>query len=88
MATGEGLVEGRIGGFRYEVRILRAPVSYGLNPQSLYKGRGRITSLTLWAPRPGTTLERKVARYDSGWIFGRQNHVALLARLLSRLDPA
>lgn len=87
MATDNDRLEGRIAGFRYEVRILRAPVSYGLNPRHLYKGYGRITSLTLYAPRPGTTLERKVARYFGGWLFGRQHHLALLAQLVSRLDP-
>ena len=81
-------LEGRIGGFRYEARLARAPVSYGLNPRSLYKGQGRITALSLFAPHPGTSLERRVARYAGGWIFGRQHHLALLAKLVSRLDPA
>ena len=39
----DGVLEGEFGRYAWEARLARAPVSYGLNPQTLYKGyEGRV----------------------------------------------
>jgi hypothetical protein len=82
----DGTVEGEAGSFCWEARLARAPVSYGLNPKTLYKGRGRVARLVLYERLPGTGLRQKVAAYNQGWLFGRQAHAPLLSRLVRYLE--
>ncbi|MFZ5815191.1 MAG: DUF7678 domain-containing protein [Bacillota bacterium] len=82
----DGLVRGECGSYRWEARLARGPVSYGLHPSTLYKGEGRIARLVLYEPIPGTRLQRKVAAYDRGWQFGRQQHIHLLQRVVRYLE--
>lgn len=82
----DGLMRGECGAYHWEVRLTRGPVSYGLDPQTLYKGRGRIARLILYEAIPGTSLQRKVAAYDRGWRFGRQQHIAVLRRVVGYIE--
>lgn len=82
----DGVVHGECGGLRWEARLTRGPVSYGLNPATLYKGGGRIARLVLYQPIPGTRLDRKVAAFDKGWQFGRQQHLSALRRVVTYLE--
>lgn len=82
----DGLMRGECGPYRWEANLARGPVSYGLDPKSLYKGAGRIKRLVLFAMIPGTGLTRKVAAFDRGWLFGRQQHIAVLTRLVGYLE--
>lgn len=82
----DGLICGEIGHHRWEVRRARGPVSYGLNPQSLYKGAGRIVRLVLFAHIPGTGCWRKVAAFDRGWQFGRAEYLSAIRRVVRYLE--
>mgnify|MGYP000002602815 CR=1 FL=1 len=82
----DGLLRGECGAYRWEVRLTRGPVSYGIDPVTLYKGRGRVARLVLYAPIPGTRLMRKVAAFDRGWRFGRQEHLPILRRVVGYLE--
>lgn len=81
-----GRVSGIIDDYRWEAYVAREPVSYGLNPQNLYKGRGRVVRLVLFVPVIGGRLWRKVASYNRGWLFGRKAHLRLLARVVAELE--
>ena len=82
----DGLVRGESGGFRWEVRLARGPVSYGIDPETLYKGQGRVARLVLYAPVGGTGLHRKVAAFDRGWLFGRKEHLTVIRRIVAYLE--
>ena len=86
--TRDGLVRGELGPYRWEARLTRGPVSYCLDPRTLYKGRGRIARLILWQQIPGTRLCRKVAAFDRGWLFGRKAHLTAIAKVVRYLDCA
>lgn len=81
-----GAFSGVTGGLKWEAYLANGPVSYGLDPATLYKGRGRIVRLVLYAPVPGTTAWRKVASYHRGWVFGRTRHLPVLRTVVSRLE--
>ena len=81
----DGLMRGRCGGIIWEARMARGPVSYGLEPQSLYKGQGRIVRLVLYEALAAGTL-RKVAAFDRGWQFGRKEHVGVVQRVVRFLE--
>lgn len=80
-----GACGGTVEGYRWEAYLAREPVSYGLNPQTLYKGEGRIVRLELLAPVAGRVW-RRVAVYNRGWVFGRKAYLPVLARLVRELD--
>ncbi len=80
------LYSGQLGDYRFEVRLTRDPVSYGLDPHSLYKGKGRVARLTLYRSLGPTGLNRKVAHFDGGWHFGRKSHLRVIARLVRLLE--
>ena len=82
----DGLLRGESGTFRWEARVTRGPVSYGIHPETLYKGQGRIARLVLYAPVAGTGLHRKVAAFDRGWIFGRKDHLPTIHRVVAYLE--
>lgn len=84
----DGLVRGEAGNYTWEVRLTRGPVSYGLDPESLYKGHGRIARLVLYEALPGTRVARKVALFDRGWQFGRKEHLAIVQRVVRYLRNA
>lgn len=82
----DGVLRGECGAYRWEARLTRGPVSYGLDPGTLYKGAGRIVRLILYEAIPGTRLHRKVAAYDRGWQFGRQQYMKILQRVVHYLE--
>ncbi|MEW8979163.1 MAG: hypothetical protein AB2385_12220 [Symbiobacterium sp.] len=86
VGTRDGLLRGECGPYHWEVRLTRGPVSYGLDPVTLYKGRGRIARLVLYAPIPGTRLLRKVAAFDRGWLFGRRRYLAVVQRVVGYVE--
>ncbi|BDG61398.1 hypothetical protein caldi_24880 [Caldinitratiruptor microaerophilus] len=81
-----GHVEGILGSYRWEAFLARAPVSYGLDTATLYKGSGRIVRLALYARLPGTRLWRKVAAYHRGWLFGRRRYLDVLRRVVDEIE--
>lgn len=81
----DGLVRGELGRYRWEARLTRGPVSYGLNPETLLKGSGRIARLVLYEQIPGMRHGRKVAAFERGWQFGRKEYLALIRRVVSYL---
>lgn len=82
----DGLLRGEAGPFHWEARLARGPVSYGLNPRTLYKGGGRVARLVLYRQVGETACTRKVAAFDGGWQFGRKAYLALLARIVAFLE--
>lgn len=86
VGTRDGLVRGEFGRYRWEVRLARGPVSYGLDPATLYKGPGRIARLVLYERIDGTGCCRKAAAFDRGWQFGRKEHLAAIARVVRYLE--
>lgn len=82
----DGLVKGECGQYHWEARLARGKVSYGLDPETLYKGQGRIARLVLYEKIPGTSLHRKVAAYDKGWQFGRRHYMRVLQSVAQYLD--
>jgi hypothetical protein len=82
----DGLMRGEFGAFSWEARLTRGPVSYGLDPATLYKGKGRIARLILYEAIPGTKHQRKVAVYDRGWQFGRRPYEGVLKRIVTFLE--
>lgn len=82
----DGLVRGEVGRYSWEARLTRGPVSYGLDPETLYKGCGRIARLVLYEALPGTGVRRKVAAFDRGWQFGRKEHLSAIRRVVSYLE--
>jgi hypothetical protein len=82
----DGLLRGEIGSYCWEARLARGPVSFGLDPETLYKGRGRIARLILYRRMGQTGCTRKVAAFDRGWRFGRKAHLPLLARIVAYLE--
>lgn len=83
---GAGTRTGRLSGYRYEAHLARGPVSYGLDPRSLYKGWGRVVRLVLYRPVPGTTLWVRAAVYHRGWLRGRKAHLELVRRVVELLE--
>lgn len=88
-----GIVRGRYGRFTWEARVGRQPLSYGINPESLYKGGGRIARLVLYEPTghtpAGEPVMRKVAAFNGqagGWLFGRKRHLRVLGPLVRSLE--
>lgn len=84
----DGVMHGECGPYRWEARLTRGPVSYGLDPGTLYKGQGRVARLVLYEAIAGTGLGRKVAAYDRGWQYGRRQYMAVLKRVVSYLEKA
>lgn len=84
----EGYVRGELGSYIYEARLTRGTVSYGLDPDSLYKGWSRLARLVIYQKLTGDPEgpTRKLASYDRGWHFGRQKHLALVRRVVRQLD--
>lgn len=82
----DGIVRGECGGYQWEARLTRGPVSYGLDPQTLYKGAGRIARLVLYQGTPASRLPRKVAAFDRGWLFGRKAHLTAITRIVAYLE--
>lgn len=82
----DGVMKGECGPYRWEARLTRGPVSYGLDPKTLYKGEGRIARLVLYEAIPGTALSRKVAAYDRGWHFGRTQYMPILKQVAVYLE--
>jgi hypothetical protein len=80
----DGVMQGTCGPYHWEARMARGPVSYGLDPHTLYKGGGRIVRLVLYEQLAGT--RRKVAAYDRTWQFGRKEHLATIERLVRYLE--
>ncbi|MGE5675084.1 MAG: hypothetical protein ACM3XM_14610 [Mycobacterium leprae] len=81
----DGMVRGEFGGYRWEARLTRGPVSYGLDPASLYKGYGQVARLVLHQRIGGSQSYRKVAAFDHGWLFGRKEHLAAIRRVVHYL---
>lgn len=81
-----GPAEGRAGEYRWEAYLARGPVSYGLNPATLYKGYGRIIRLVLYAPVAGTGLWQKVAAFHRCWLYGRREHLAIIRQIVGELE--
>lgn len=81
----DGVIRGEAGRFRWEARLTRGPVSYGLDPETLLKGPGRIARLVLYETVPGTRLDRKVALFDRGWQYGRKEHLTAVRRVVAYL---
>lgn len=82
----DGTVRGRSGEFAFEARLARAEVSYGLDPETLYKGFGRVVRLVLYRPVDDTGVEVKVAAFDRGWLYGRKRHLQTIRRIVSYLE--
>jgi hypothetical protein len=82
----DGVMRGELGRYHWEVRMVRGPVSYGLDPQTLYKGPGRIARLVLYECIAATGAGRKVAAFDRGWLFGRKAHLAVITRVVQYLE--
>lgn len=87
LGSRDGLLRGACGAYQWEARLTRGPVSYGLDPRTLYKGGGRIARLILYEAIPGSALQRKVAAYDRGWLFGRKVYLPILYRVVDYLEP-
>jgi hypothetical protein len=82
----DGLIRGECGRFRWEVRRTRGPVSYGLDPSTLYKGAGCIARLILYEPITGSGAWRKAAAFNGGWLFGRKEYITTIRRVVTYLD--
>lgn len=82
----DGIMAGEVGGYRWEARLARGPVSYGLDPETLYKGKGRVARLVLFEQVAGCRAGRKVAAFDRGWLFGRREHLSLIGRIVGYLE--
>lgn len=83
----EGFVTGEMTGYLWEARLCNGPVSYGIDPVTLYKGYGRIAYLALYERLgDGAAARRRVAVFDRGWWYGRRRHLSLLADLVRSLD--
>jgi len=82
----DGVLRGECGPYHWEARLARGPVSYGLDPATLYKGPGRVARLVLYEQIAGTHVKRKVAAFDRGWLFGRKEHLTTLRRVVSYLE--
>lgn len=82
----DGMMRGECGRFHWEARLARGPVSYGLHPDTLYKGDGRIVRLVLYEALSGNGAVRKVAAYDRGWLHGRKEHLAVIQRVVRYLE--
>lgn len=74
---------GRVGSIFYEVELSRAPVSYGLNVRTLYKGGGRISRLSLWREKRG--CKERLALYARGWRYGRKKHLGAVLKVVRHL---
>ena len=82
----DGLVAGEVGSYSWEARIGRGPLSYGINPETLYKGEGRVARLVLYRRVGAAGLRRKIAAYDRGWLFGRKYNLEIIRRLVEYLE--
>jgi len=82
----DGVLRGEVGRLHFEARLTRGPVSYGIDPATLYKGYGRIARLVLYEPVPGTGVYRKLAVFDRGWAFGRKQSLSAVSRLVAYLE--
>lgn len=74
---------GRVGSIWFEVELTSAPVSYGLNAKTLYKGGGRIARLSLWRERRG--CKERLALYAHGWRYGRKKHLGAVRQVVRHL---
>lgn len=84
--VGPLVLTGQVGEYRWEVHLAQAPVSYGLDPQTLYKGRGRIVRLVIYAPVGNTGVWRKVAAFHRGWLFGRKQYLAAVRQVAALVE--
>lgn len=85
--TRAGWLSGDWQGYPFTARLCDGPVSYGIDPATLYKGFGRVAQLTLYERlAPGGGGLRRVACFDGGWRFGRRRYAALLSDLVRTLD--
>lgn len=83
----DGVMRGECGRYRWEARMARGPVSYGLDPGTLYKGQGRIVRLVLYETLAGRAgAHRKVAAYDRGWQYGRKEHFGTIQSVVRYLE--
>lgn len=82
----DGVMRGEVGRYRWEARMTRGPVSYGLDPASLYKGYGRIVRLVVYEELAPRGACRKVAAFDRGWSFGRKEHLSVIERVVRYLE--
>lgn len=81
----DGILRGYTGDCEFEIRLARDAVSYGLDPDSLYKGGGRITRLVLYR-MVNDDVCVKVAAFDRGWLYGRQRHLGTVRRIVDYLE--
>jgi hypothetical protein len=81
----DGLMRGEAGRYQWEARMARGPVSYGLDPASLYKGHGRIVRLVVYE-QLARGASRKVAAFDRNWLFGRKEHLSVIERVVRYLE--
>jgi hypothetical protein len=81
----DGILKGYTGDCEFEVRLARNPVSYGLDPDTLYKRGGRITRLVLYRPL-NDSFCIKVAAFDRGWLYGRRQHLGAVRRIVDYLE--
>lgn len=79
------LVTGRFGSLSWEARLTSLPVSYGLNPRTLLKGRGRVARLVIYQHLGRPQVPHKLAVYDRGWLFGRKRHLGEIERIVAEL---
>lgn len=82
----DGVLRGHSGDYVFEARLARAVVSYGLDPETLYKGYGRVVRLVLYRPVGDTGIQVKVAAFDRGWLYGRKQHLQTIRRIVSYLE--
>ncbi|HYF96355.1 MAG TPA: hypothetical protein VD969_29460 [Symbiobacteriaceae bacterium] len=82
----DGIMRGECGRYRWEARMARGPVSYGLDPATLYKGPGRIVRLVLYEELSRSGAGHKVAAFDRGWLYGRKEHLAIVQRVVRYLE--
>ncbi|MHB9144844.1 MAG: hypothetical protein ACYC5Y_05860 [Symbiobacteriia bacterium] len=87
MAAGRSAVRrGRFGTVSWEARVAASPVSYGLNPSTLLKGRGRVARLVVYQHIGRQEVPHKLAVYDRGWHFGRKRHLPIIQRVMAELE--
>lgn len=82
----DGILKGFVGDYLFEARLARGAVSYGLDPDSLYKGHGRIIRLTLHRCLVHQDVTLKVAAFDHGWLYGRKDHLNTVRRIVDYLE--
>lgn len=82
----DGTLHGHCGDWLFEARLARDEVSYGIDPETLYKGYGRVVRLIVYRSIGRDAVEIKVAAFDHGWLFGRKKHMHTLRRIVDYLE--